>query len=780
MDLRRALRALVTTALVAVATVALVGGLSGLLAHRQGATLSDLVLPTQEALGRMEATSERLTGLVARTLQLSSTEAVIAMTPVILQTCDALDAAGHALVACGGSIDREQLMIMRQRSDDATSAALRRLHATAQVAQARSALLDITRRQGDAVAAIEAAFARRRDAAFVNHGEAQRLNALAQRRTVSLLAIRDHLSQIEVQANEARLAQRKARLAGIRGRITDRLDVVRATLTEAERANLGIDLLLADLQQRIDGPGGLLAARQATLVSESASRAECEKAEAAAAVSLSERISIGKSALAEELDRLGQAVAQAERATQVSMATLGQTATMVAITSGIDRAANALANTADAASLMDAGALAKLTAHVQTNADQLDAGLTTLAGHLATLPDAATDTAIVARATSLAPAARKALLGADGLLAARHRVIDARLQADTAAIAMLESADRLSRDNRARSASAQSARDAAVQRLRLISVAAPLLLFLVALSAGVAALWRGRSITTGIMAAEDDSRRRASALATLVEQMTPQAQRVGAAARELELIATTLTGAANGTLARAELTATTARRVDAGLDGVTSGAQRLAGDIDGVASRVALASDTGQEAVALAQEAGGMVTALGETGDSIGRIVTLIDHIAQQTMILSLNATIEASKAGLAGRGFAVVATEVRDLADKIRRSNSEVAAQVAGVRERVNAAVDAINRIQRTVGRVEELQREVTQATLAGAATTADISRAMSDAGRDMGSILTEAEAVAIAAREASATAQRTDLAAKDLGRLAEVLLALTRSGRQ
>jgi CHASE3 domain sensor protein len=81
---------------------------------------------------------------------------------------------------------------------------------------------------------------------------------------------------------------------------------------------------------------------------------------------------------------------------------------------------------------------------------------------------------------------------------------------------------------------------------------------------------------------------------------------------------------------------------------------------------------------------------LGKKSQEIGSVLDIVSELAEQTNILSINATIEAAGAGEAGKRFAVVADEIRKLADRVAESAKEIRVLIDDVRSSVNTTVMA------------------------------------------------------------------------------------------
>ncbi len=189
-------------------------------------------------------------------------------------------------------------------------------------------------------------------------------------------------------------------------------------------------------------------------------------------------------------------------------------------------------------------------------------------------------------------------------------------------------------------------------------------------------------------------------LRTLVATVNETAIMVDSAAKQTESTAVNMAKAADNQ----------AREINAATESIVS----MAASIEEVSGNAERSSDVARHSVEVAHKGGeavrrtidGMnairetiqdtskrIKRLGESSQEIGNIVELINDIAEQTNILALNASIQASMAGEAGRGFAVVADEVQRLAERSTNATKQIEVLVRTIQADTNEAVVSMER---------------------------------------------------------------------------------------
>ncbi len=189
---------------------------------------------------------------------------------------------------------------------------------------------------------------------------------------------------------------------------------------------------------------------------------------------------------------------------------------------------------------------------------------------------------------------------------------------------------------------------------------------------------------------------------------------------------------------------------------VTASVSRMASSIEQVSANAVESASVALESVNIAGEGGKVVRStisgmeriqtqiqetsnymrrLSDSSQEIGEIVSLIDGIADQTNILSLNASIQAAMAGEAGRGFAVVADEVQRLAEKVSYATKEIGSLVRSIQTDTSQVIVAMEHTK------EQVQEGVNFAQAAGATLEKieTVSRRLSDLIQNISSSASE-----------------------------------------
>ncbi len=182
---------------------------------------------------------------------------------------------------------------------------------------------------------------------------------------------------------------------------------------------------------------------------------------------------------------------------------------------------------------------------------------------------------------------------------------------------------------------------------------------------------------------------------------------------------------------------------------------------------VAYADQAASEATGGNQQMQRMLEAMNEiksTSDQIRRIIKTIDDIAFQTNILSLNAAVEAARAGSAGKGFAVVAEEVRNLstrsAEAAKQSSLLITNSINAVDGGYKIADFTANAIKEVASRVEQVKE-----------TLLEIEKSSSVQSQEISLITAGVESISQVVHTNSATSQENAAASEEFSSQAALL---------
>ena len=180
-----------------------------------------------------------------------------------------------------------------------------------------------------------------------------------------------------------------------------------------------------------------------------------------------------------------------------------------------------------------------------------------------------------------------------------------------------------------------------------------------------------------------------SSVSELLALMDISSNDLNTQAKNLNSASSALSNASNEQAARLEETAAALEEVTSTVISNSENAAKMSSFV----KEVSMSAKKGQD---LSNQTDKSMDDINEQVSAINEAITVIDQIAFQTNILSLNAAVEAATAGEAGKGFAVVAQEVRNLASRSADAAKDIKALVENATEKTNHGKTVANQMSK------------------------------------------------------------------------------------
>jgi methyl-accepting chemotaxis protein WspA len=183
-------------------------------------------------------------------------------------------------------------------------------------------------------------------------------------------------------------------------------------------------------------------------------------------------------------------------------------------------------------------------------------------------------------------------------------------------------------------------------------------------------------------------------------QVTSSATEIAATAKEQEATVAEQAASTNQIMSTITEISATGKELLHTMDEIRKVAENTAASAGQGQQSLSSMESTMDQMRAATESISSKLAVLSEKADNINTVVTTINRVADQTNLLSLNAAIEAEKAGEYGRGFSVVATEIRRLADQTAVATWDIEQMVKEMLSAVSAGVMSMDKFTEEVNR--------------------------------------------------------------------------------
>ena len=226
-----------------------------------------------------------------------------------------------------------------------------------------------------------------------------------------------------------------------------------------------------------------------------------------------------------------------------------------------------------------------------------------------------------------------------------------------------------------------------------------------------------------------------------------------------------LTESANMQAASLEETAAAIEQITANMQNSSQNIVKMTSYANEVSSSVVIGQDLASRTALSMDEINTQTNAIADS-------ITIIDQIAFQTNILSLNAAVEAATAGEAGKGFAVVAQEVRNLASRSNDAAKNITERIALIQNLVKNSLDSIHEIDDTISDISTISKEISLSMSEQKQNSSIVSQNAKDGSESLNEVTKNMRDVVLSTQNTLTEAQKTQDSSNSLVEISNRLI--------
>lgn len=256
-----------------------------------------------------------------------------------------------------------------------------------------------------------------------------------------------------------------------------------------------------------------------------------------------------------------------------------------------------------------------------------------------------------------------------------------------------------------------------------------------------------------------------------IESIRQNSDEIAQASTFLTLSTTEIAKTSSEVAQSAQMQQTSMERMASAITELSSSIEEVARSVqvsEEKAQRTVTATEAGDQAGISTVEA---MSQIREATSTMATAVRVIQEIARQTNLLSLNAAIEAAKAGTMGKGFAVVAEEIRKLAERSGNAAKEISLLIEQSQSAVQSGESMVQTTSGSLGQIREQANELQRMMIEITGATHEQSKASNEVASQVETSASEAARNASASTELSATATELQQIAEKLQHVAHEL---------